>query len=133
MSDIFLDTVGLLALLDEADQWHAGAQSAYERIKSEGRDFVTTPFVLLESGNSAARTRYRRAINEVRIDLEARQRIFVPTETEWEGAWRRYERHEIDRAGVVDHTSFQVMWRLGLRDAFTCDQHFRAAGFSVLF
>jgi predicted nucleic acid-binding protein len=35
--------------------------------------------------------------------------------------------------GLVDELSFAVMRRLGLRRAFTNDQHFAAAGFDPLF
>jgi hypothetical protein len=30
MTDVFLDTVGMIAVWDDADQWHARAQAAYE-------------------------------------------------------------------------------------------------------
>jgi uncharacterized protein len=36
-------------------------------------------------------------------------------------------------AGNVGHISFGVMTRLGIRQAFTNDSHFRAAGFETLF
>jgi predicted nucleic acid-binding protein len=31
---VFLDTVGLLALWDEDDQWHEAAETAYAEIRS---------------------------------------------------------------------------------------------------
>lgn len=46
MSAVFLDTVGLVAIWDEADQWHATAETAFARIMSERRPLVTTTFVL---------------------------------------------------------------------------------------
>jgi predicted nucleic acid-binding protein len=56
-----------------------------------------------------------------------------PTPEEVESAWVAYEQGEAGGAGIVDHLSFRVMSRLGLTDAFTNDQHFRAAGFTTLF
>lgn len=55
MSVVILDTVGLLALWDEDDQWHAHAVSAFARLAGEKTRLVTTTFVLLECGNAAAR------------------------------------------------------------------------------
>lgn len=66
MNDAFLDTVGLIAVWDTADQWHAAAEAAYRRLLSQGRRLVTTSFVLLECGNAAARRPYRRKVNELR-------------------------------------------------------------------
>jgi predicted nucleic acid-binding protein len=50
-----------------------------------------------------------------------------------EDAWASYHRGEADQAGIVDQISFRVMRRLGATEAFTNDQHFRAAGFAPLF
>jgi uncharacterized protein len=57
----------------------------------------------------------------------------IPTPEEVEEAWAFYHRGEADEAGIVDQMSFRVMRRLGLSEAFTNDQHFRAVGFSPLF
>src|SRR5437899_528200 len=54
MNDVFLDTVGLLAVWDTADQWHAAADAAYQELLKRGRRLLTTPWILLECGNAAA-------------------------------------------------------------------------------
>ncbi len=113
MNAVFLDTVGLLALWYNADQWHAAAQAAYQQIK--------------------ARHPFRAQVGALRRTLEQRQEPIVPTEQDWAEAWDAYERGEAGQAGVVDHVSFSIMRRLGLRQAFTNDRHFEAAGFEVLF
>jgi predicted nucleic acid-binding protein len=48
MRIVYLDTVGLLALWDEADQWHGMASSAIAEIQRGPCRFVTTTFVMLE-------------------------------------------------------------------------------------
>jgi hypothetical protein len=55
MNDVFLDTVGLLAVWDRSDQWHTAADTAYQDLLRQGRRLVTTPFIPLECGNAAAR------------------------------------------------------------------------------
>ena len=37
MNQVFLDTVGMIAVWDETDQWHAAAKAAYQQLLSEGR------------------------------------------------------------------------------------------------
>jgi predicted nucleic acid-binding protein len=130
---VFLDTVGLLALWDVADQWHAAAEAAYQDVVARRLPFLTTTFVLLESGNAAARRPYRAEVCVLRRTLEQRQELIVPTEQDWADAWGAYERGEAGQAGIVDHVSFSVMRRLGLTQAFTNDRHFQAAGFETLF
>ena len=133
MSAVFLDTVGLLALWDRADQWHAAAETAYAQVIAKRRPFVTTSFVLLECGNAAARRAYRTKAVQLRRTLEVRGEVVVPTKEDWIRAWDAYERGDASEAGIVDHATFQVMHRLGLTDAFTNDKHFQAAGFVTLF
>ncbi|HXG11747.1 MAG TPA: PIN domain-containing protein [Gemmataceae bacterium] len=133
MNAVFLDTVGLLALWDVADQWHAAAEAAYQAIVARRRPFVTTTFVLLECGNAAARRPYRAEVGVLRRTLEQRQELIRPTEQDWTETWEAYERGDAGQAGIVDHVSFAVMRRLGLTQAFTNDRHFRTAGFEPLF
>jgi predicted nucleic acid-binding protein len=133
MTAVFLDTVGLLAVWDVSDQWHAAADAAYQELLKQARPLVTTPFVLLECGNAAARRPYRPRVNALRQALIQAGLLVEPTPQEVEEAWAAYDRRDAAEAGIVDHVSFAVMRRLGLTEAFTNDSHFRAAGFTVLF
>ena len=111
MSAVFLDTVGMLALWDEADQWHAEAQAAFQQLVAKRNFVVTTTFVLLESGNAAARRPYRGAVVEWRDIMAANQGLITPTADDWESAWQAYARGEANQAGIVDQISFAVMRR----------------------
>jgi predicted nucleic acid-binding protein len=130
---VFLDTVGLVALWDRADQWHSAADAAFQRIAANGTSYVTTPFILAECGNAAARKPFRQRVVALEKILAATNGIETPTELDWRGAWHAYERGVAGNAGIVDCISFAVMRRLGLTEAFTNDQHFAAAGFTPLF
>ncbi len=133
MTDVFLDTVGLIAVWDSSDQWHAPADAAYRALLSAGRRLVTTNLVLLECGNAAARRPYRQRVNALRRALAGEGLVFDPTVEEMERAWAAYDQGEAGQAGIVDHVSFLVMRRLGLAEAFTNDRHFQAAGFLTSF
>ena len=133
MSPVFLDTVGLIALWDTNDQWHAAAETAYQKIVSQRKSALTTTYILLECGNTAARRTFRTDVCALRHTLERRSELIVPTEADWLTAWAAYERGEAGQAGIVDHVSFVVMRRLGITEAFTNDRHFQAAGFATLF
>ena len=130
---VFLDTVGLLAIWDESDQWHHAAQACFSQLLGCRADLVTSSFVLLECGNAAARRPYRSAVSRLRKQMEPGQHLIVPTREDWQTAWLAYERGAADNAGIVDHVSFTIMRRMGISRAFTNDGHFRAAGFETLF
>ena len=130
---VFLDTVGLIALWDESDQWHDGAEAAFDLLQSGQMALFTTTFVLLECGNAAARRPYRNAVDDLRNVLETSGSLVTPTVDDWRTAWIGYRRGEGNEAGIVDPVSFAVMRRLGTSRAFTNDAHFRAAGIETLF
>lgn len=133
MNRVLLDTVGMIAVWDDTDQWHEAAKLAYEVLLENGRQLITTPLVLYECGNASARRSYRRDVCDLRGALAREGLLIEPTEQELAAAWAAYERAEVGSAGIVDHVSFIVMRRLGIVEAFTNDQHFKSAGFRVLF
>jgi predicted nucleic acid-binding protein len=131
MSLEFLNTVGLIAQWDTTDQWHALAEVAYQKIRLQRKSVVTTTFILLECGHTAARRTIRGDVCALRQALEQRQELIVPTEDDWKQAWADYEK--AGQAGIVDQVSFVIMRRLGITEAFTNDRHFQAAGITTLF
>lgn len=133
MRRVFLDTVGLLAVWNRNDQWHDRAVEAMRAISAENADGFLSEGVLLECGNAAARTGFRDEVISFRANATAAELIAVPTENKVEMAWIAYKRREAGGAGIVDQLSFVLMRRLGISEAFTNDEHFRAAGFVTLF
>jgi predicted nucleic acid-binding protein len=130
---VFLDTVGLIATWDATDQWHAAARGAYAALLKGRVAVVTTRFVLLECGNTAARRPYRPTVIRFRQSMERTGRVIIPNDDDWSQAWDAYSRGGPADAGIVDHVSFAVMRRLGITDVFSNDKHFRTAGFNTLF
>ena len=47
-------------------------------------------------------------------------------------AWDPFIRYAGARASPIDCASFAIMRRHGIEKAFTFDQHFKAAGFSII-
>jgi predicted nucleic acid-binding protein len=133
MNAVFLDTVGLIAVWDIADQWHLAAEAVYNELLAQGRAFITTEMVLCECGNSATRRPYRRRVSALRRALIEERLVIVPEIADIDEAWANFDRGEAGEAGIVDHLSFVVMRRLGLTEAFTNDRHFQAAGFTTMF
>jgi len=130
---VFLDTVGLIALWNRRDQWHERAKSAFGKLVASRSRLTTTPFVLFECGNAAARHPFRTSVVALREQLLASCALFELTQDEVTQAWCEYSLGEADQAGIVDHMSFIVMRREGMKKAFSNDHHFQSAGFETLF
>lgn len=133
MMTAFLDTVGLLAIWDEDDQWHDQATKAYVKLAREKAVLYSSTFVLAECGNTSSRYSHRLEPDLLRTRLEELGTLIFPTSDDWNNAWAAYRRSEAGAAGIVDQLSFAVMRRLGVARAFTNDRHFRAAGLEPLF
>jgi predicted nucleic acid-binding protein len=133
VSDVFLDTVGLLALLNHSDQWRADAVASFASLQAAHRGFVATELIFYEAGNALARTSLRAAVDNIRVELRDQGKIEALTNADCENAWQLYRSRRNGDASIVDCVSFVVMRRLGLIEAFTNDQHFAAAGFTPLF
>ena len=133
MTPAFLDTVGLIAVWDKADQWHNDAEPVFLKLVASGRPILTTTLVLYECGNAAARRPYRTTVADLRSWLATKSWLVEPTASDLDTGWAAYGTASAGVAGIVDYVSFVVMRRLGITEAFTNDRHFQAAGFVTLF
>ena len=128
MNTIFLDSVGLIALWDKRDQWHAAAKVCLAAQGSDTTRYVTSSYILLECANHAARRVYRPEVVRVREELGMAGDLFEPLPEEVHAAWDAYARGVAGTASLVDLVSFAVMRRLGITQAFTNDKHFTSVG-----
>ena len=131
---VFLDTVGLIALLNKDDEYHIRSRDLFQEIGHSRQKVITTNLVLAELGNGLARTPLREDVawlverlyedpSAVVVDLD-RDRFLE--------ALRLYRQRGDKFWGLVDCASFTVMREMGVRRAFTADRHFEQAGFEAL-
>ena len=129
---IFVDTAAFYALADAADPNHAAARAELERLRAADAALVTHEYVLVEAT----------ALIQRRLGLTA-FRLFVDgllplIEVIWVDAHLHTEAREALLAAgrrevsLVDWTSFLLMRRLGIAQAFTFDADFAAEGFEVI-
>jgi predicted nucleic acid-binding protein len=95
VNPVFLDTVGLIALWDEDDQWHDAASHAFGRLVGDRAPLMTTCYILAECGNAVARTTMRLEVDVLRARLEAAGRLIFPTDEDWRSAWEGAIRQRI--------------------------------------
>ena len=128
---IFIDTVFVVALLNQRDQYHPRAEelAAYY----EGRRFLITDGVLLEIGNGLARNYKEQAVEVIEHFLSSEDvEVVHLTPALLEEAFTLYKTYRDKAWGLVDCFSFIAMRGAGIEEALTFDEHFVQAGFRAL-
>jgi predicted nucleic acid-binding protein len=159
MDRVFVDTAAFIALQNRSDQYNAAAAAFSRELIDSKVLLVTTNLVLAETyswlqrhpgaGYDAALafgrwfralssegtltwTRGRKKTERPVIEAaDARQPfclLYADASIE-EEAWRLFTQYGASGATYTDCISFAVMKMLGLKQAFTFDEHFAAAGF----
>ena len=129
---VFVDTSALLPLLDAGDADHAAVSAAWADLRRAEAVATTTNYVLLEALAVCQRRLGMVAARRLQQDLAPVLEVeWVTRQAHAEGsiAMLAANRREVS---LVDCVSFEVMRRLGIRRAFTLDEHFREQGFEVV-
>lgn len=131
---VFLDTAGLIALLNRDDFHHESAHQLFGSFGSTARHLVTTNLVLAELGNSLARTALREDVVWLIRQLHKHpgSEVIHIDASQFDAGVDLYLHRSDKTWGLIDCISFVVMKSEGLADAFTSDKHFKQAGFQLL-
>jgi predicted nucleic acid-binding protein len=131
LTEIFLDTSYVIALVNKKDQYH---ERASEMARALGKQvLVTTDAVLFEVGNALARNFKAEAIAVIEEFLDSDEVRIVSVDTHlFQKGFDLYKSYQDKAWGLVDCISFVVMQEHGITEALTTDSHFEQAGFNVL-
>jgi len=134
MKAIFIDTAAWLALINKTDALHEKAKKIRNRLLKESVQLLVTDYILVEIANTLSRIPFRTSAIQLINFIQASSNIqLVEINREIYGeAWEMY-RSRLDKEwSLTDCTSFVIMNRVGIKDAFTSDHHFEQAGFNIL-
>lgn len=134
MKSVFVDTSAFVALRNRSEAEHERARLALAELLAESAALFTSNYVFAETytalmvrvGRSEAIEWGRRFRAGGAIDLVHLDR---PTE---ERAWEILEGHDDKRWSYVDATSFALIERDSVGEAFAFDTHFSQRGLRVL-
>ncbi len=129
---VFVDTSAFLALLDGDDDNHFKAARAFDALMKKDENLVCSNYILVET---CALVQHRLGIEALRT---FHQDLFPLLTVEWVdekahlaamGSVLTSGRRKLS---LVDCSSFEVMFRIGISTVFTFDRHFRQQGFKCL-
>jgi len=127
---LFVDSSGILALVDRDDPAHVGVIQAFTLGRSEV--LATHAYVIVET-LAVARRRFGPAVTADLIDRVIPALDVVPVDAELHAAAVAAFRDTVESSiSLVDRTSFVFMRREGIGRAIALDADFRAAGFETL-
>jgi predicted nucleic acid-binding protein len=134
MSEVFVDTVAWLALINASDDLHEPARQTMEQLRAQRTQLITTEFILLEVADALCSPSVRERTIQF---LDGLRRLPVLTilpvsEDLLAAGWKLYRQRKDKSWGLTDCTSFSVMTERHLTLAFTSDHHFSQAGFTKL-
>ena len=126
-----VDTSALLALAIKGDRHHP---RAVEFLKKQRADsFITSTFILDETATRLrALASARTAVDFVRAVLHSQRYTVVEVDSAiLEQSLDRMVQWADQRLSLTDCSSFVVMDRLGVRNAFTFDSDFLRCGYQI--
>lgn len=134
MNQVFLDTSGLIAVVNTDDQWHAAAETVWRELLAPAARLVTTSLVLIELGDGLSRIQHRQLAIQIYDSLHAAQRVEIlqTTSDHEDRAWRLFRQTDDKEWGMTDCVSMIVMRDRDMTRVFSSDHHFEQAGFDVL-
>lgn len=131
---VFVDTSCWVGFFLSKDQHHEEAVRTLDQLEDEGRQLVTTDYVIAETVTRLRKQGGLKIAVQAWVELEEGGQVEV---VEVEKADRRqardillkYAQHVLS---LTDCVSFIIMRKLGIAEAATFDEDFRRAGFPVL-
>jgi predicted nucleic acid-binding protein len=131
--NLFADTSGWIALFDKSDKYHRPAAQMLQSLKGQNLFFLTSDYILDETLTHLLYTSGRQvAISFGRwIVTSSYVEITRVNEEIWTAAWKMFQAFHDKEWAFTDCTSFVLMQRRYLWQAFTFDHHFAQAGFQL--
>ena len=133
MSGVFVDISAFFAFMNAGDQSHAEAVACMRRLGRSNTDLLTTNLIVAETHalllsrvSRALALQFLRALDTTTI------RVVRVMERDERRARAIIEKYHDKDFSYTDATSFAVMERLHIREAFSLDDDFAQFGFTLI-
>ena len=129
----FADSSGWIALFDPDDKRYALVQNWVREISEHDHRLVTTDYILDETITHLVATVNHNKAESFAVWVLAQKRLQIVhiDEELWDEALALFRRYDDKEFSFTDCTSFAVMQRLKINDAFSFDHHFKQMSFRL--
>ncbi len=132
MRKVFLDTCGILALVNSDDNLHIKAVEVNNSLLLEKTRFYVTDYVLTEVANALSKRKLL-GIKTINCLLSSEDTQFVRIDKKtFDESIEIYRKYSDKQWGLTDISSFIIMKRFNIWDSLTHDKHFQQFGFNIL-
>lgn len=132
MTDVFVDTSAIYALLVPEDPDHGAAKEALDQLEVEDATLTTSSAVVYEVAALLQRREGVEAVRQFRERVEPALAVVWVDRGTYEAAMAALLTANARDVSLVDWTSFAVMRASGWRRAFAFDDDFARQGFETL-
>lgn len=134
MTSVFIDTSGLIALVNTDDQWHNKAEVVWAELTRTNVRMYLTSLVLIELADGLSRVHHRNLAVQMVDGLQSSPRVeIIHVDERLESlGWTMFRDRTDKNWGMTDCISFALMRDRGIQNVFTADHHFEQAGFTIL-
>jgi hypothetical protein len=134
MQKVFVDTVAWIALVNLHDSLHSRTKDVLSQLRNDGRQLLTSEFVLVEFANTLSSPAFRQQASTFIEGVRNSEGVDVipATSTLFSRGLDLYKSRIDKEWSLVDCISFVLMGEYGITEAFTEDHHFEQAGFTKL-
>jgi predicted nucleic acid-binding protein len=130
---VFVDTSGWAALANERDSNHPAALAVVRNLATDRVRLITSNFVVAETHGLIVGRVGRWAALQTLLKIEAASDVVVRVSEDDERRARKIiVRYDDKDFSYIDATSFAVMERLEVQQAFAFDRHFAQFGFRII-
>lgn len=134
MRRVFVDTSAFVALRNRSEREHEAARAALSALVSERVPLITSNYVFAETYTALLVRMGREEAIAWGRNFHAGEaiepiRVEEPVEAD---AWSLLETHADKQWSYVDATSFALMEREGVIEAFAFDRHFTQRGLTLV-
>jgi len=131
---LFADTGAWCALYDRSDVHHVRASTFLRELKEQKVRLITSDYVIDEALTLLRfRAGHREAVEFGKWVLQSPLvKVVRVDENIWRAAWEIFAKYADKAFSFTDCTSFAIMLRLGITNAFAFDHNFEQMGFILL-
>ena len=129
---VFIDTSAIIAFMLSDDAYYRQSYNIFSRLLEEKHIIISSNYLFLETLNLLNSRIGLEAVKLLRNNILPVIKIYWVDEQLHNNCMNIQIASNRKKISLVDYTSFEIMRKLDIRQAFTFDRHFKDMGFEMI-